>query len=195
MDNDDKKFSSNSSQPSSSTANLPETRTGEGKTISSRSLLIVISTAIFLVTLLVGGVYLGLAYRKPTPKMDVARLTSPSTPTPAVELPPLYLGFKWQYTEKKVKGSSYTRKGDTIELDMYRADSETLAAYPTEFVTYYKQELTTREWIETAMAGSGVSGDFYFYEKNGHYINFGVFVARDNSGRVLNEYWAFVEHN
>lgn len=133
-----------------------------------------------------------------------ALLTSSTPPTKSivptssvssvVEYPPLYSNLQWKYTNKKMQSASYTRNGDTIGLDMYRADSETLTVYPDEFIAYYQRYLSRNGWVLTGTTASGETVDFRSYEKDNHYVNFGVFKSHDNLGKI-SKFWAFVEHD
>lgn len=197
MNNDDRKFSDHSSEPRGGHVNLSENQDANRKTKNSRALLILFSL-VLVVILLIGITYMGLSRPKSVTQTPTIRTVERQSPpvTTVLDIPPLYPGLKWKYTEKKVKDGSYTLKGGTLELEMYRADSEMLTRYPSDFINYYKHELEMDRWTLTANTQGGINGhDYFAYEKGGNYINFGVFTARNpGSNRILG-YFAFVEHN
>ena len=196
MNNDNNSSSNNLDQPSTNLVNRPESPQEERK--SNNWHFSAAITAIVLVALLLSvTVYLSLTPRQTTVNVGMPQSPSPTPSTissTAAQIPPLYPAVQWESTESG-KLVFRTRQNELIELEGYRIESVLLKTYPQDFIDYYKRELNIGGWIETAMAGSGISGDFYFYEKGGRYINFGVFIARDNSGKILGEYWAFVEHD
>lgn len=181
MNNDDRKFSNNSSQPNSSTANLPETRTGEGKAISSRS-LIVISTVIFLVILLAGVAYVGLAYRKPTPKVGTTQFLSPSIPaSPPVsptlvvdraEIPPLFPGLT---IKQRQEGMMFKTEDLDGPLQIQGAEVEGNirsledARLVLELVGYYNNYFAARGW-DFYLSASGPTGDLEGWKRDGKYF-------------------------
>lgn len=175
-----------------------------------------IAVVLVVVLLVATGIYLSLTHRPLAPTIPQTAISESVTPmpmmgrpekqetlsfespvvsgptassSPVVELPELYPGVQWAST----KTGSFvfkTRMGELIELDGCRIESVILKTYPDDFIAYYQRELTARGWKSTMMAGSGISGYFYGYEKDGRYITFGVFVSRSRS-----EYVAFVAHN
>jgi len=196
MDYKDEMSSNNLSQPSADRVNLSENQDENRKTKNSRALLILFSS-LLVATLLISVTYMGLSRPKSvtqTPTIQTVERQSPPVTT-VLDLPPLYPGLKWKYTEKKVKDGSYTLKGGTIELEMYRADSEPLNNYPNEFVAYYKQHLSTSNgWTLTGTTAGGHTVDFYSYVKDNQYINFEVWKSYNSSGEISG-YSASVEHN
>ena len=188
MDYDVGRSSNNLDEPSSNTANLPEGGLEEGRATRWRSLTI-IYTAIFLVILLAGAVYLGLAYREPTAKMHMARPTSSPTrtPTPVTELPPPYPRLQWSSPEQGEFLFPLPSPPYAIELEGYYIQSVVTQVYPNDFLNYYQRELSARDWQQTDAAG-GPDGEWYNYQKASRHFSIGVKQVSEEKYQAVVQY-------
>lgn len=169
----------------------------EDKRVTKWRTLGVLSACIAITLLLSTIVYLLLTSRQLTPQIPTTAPISPQvttpesiTSTPAVDLPPLYPRIQWEATESG-RTVFRTSSNQLIEQDSNITDSVILETYPKDFLTYYQEGLTRRDWNQNEYA-SGPNGEVYGYKKNNYYIRFGV---RAVVGGRLNKYQAFVEYS
>lgn len=133
---------------------------------------------------------------------NIVPSTPPSTtnsdpiPEPIIstQLPPLYSGFQWANTEKKIL--VFTSGKRRIDIEGHHIESITLQNFPTEFMDYYKQQLITNGWKQTLEAQSPEEKTIT-YAKGEQYLTIGVETVFKGKGETkqLSGYKAYLEYN
>lgn len=175
MNNDDRKFSNNFSQPSSEPANRQVNEVVANKRDPNWRTL---GATMIVVVLLIGvASYISLTRHQPsptvTPRLLTPTRTLPVSPTPESELPMLYPYLQWNPPEHgnflfPIKNPPYS-----VELEGYYVKSAVTQTYPNDFLNYYQRELSARGWQQTEVA-DGPDGEWYEYQRGSRHFSTGI---------------------
>lgn len=151
---------------------------------------------VVLIGILVVGGY--LIYK--LPRTSVAPLTPQATTSPTgsvtmADLPPLYPGLEWVSAQTMPLVFRTTMGKDIILQNAYHIESIPIKEKPEDFLQFYQKKLAAMGWQKTD-SGSIAGEEWYRYEKNGRYFNFGYYTALgDGTDNVVPGFRALVEHN